>query len=136
MELSTLDSMQLYDRVCGLRGFFHNGAFLSNEACVLRARTLFEEFFNSGVQRLLTAFSPDSTTENGGTIFLLLLFVKTNSVCNSFPLDPFWSGSRLQPTPLIFDAFDKLHLLFVSSAARLLGLCIGYPALGVHLKPL
>lgn len=62
------------------------------------ARSQFEELFNHTPRRLLHAFPADMVTAEGV---------------------PFWSGHKRPPKPLVFDATDPLHVLFVRSAAHI-----------------
>ena len=42
---------------------------------------------------------------------------------------PFWSGPKRSPQPVVFDANDELHLDFVWTCSNLIFANIGMPAL-------
>jgi ubiquitin-activating enzyme E1 len=71
---------------------------VSFEECVVWARLKFEDLFNSQIQQLLYNFPADSVTSSG---------------------QPFWSGPKRAPTPLVFDAADPMHMGFIVHAANL-----------------
>jgi ubiquitin-activating enzyme E1 len=66
--------------------------------CVKWARFHFEENFVNQIKQLLFNFPPDQQTTTG---------------------QPFWSGPKRCPVPLLFDANDSLHLDYVWAAANL-----------------
>lgn len=66
--------------------------------CVKWARLHFEENFCNQIKQLLFNFPKDQTTSTG---------------------QPFWSGPKRCPDPIIFDANEDLHLDYVFSAANL-----------------
>ncbi|WFD35228.1 E1 ubiquitin-activating enzyme [Malassezia cuniculi] len=68
------------------------------EACVVWARTQFEEQYVNTIKQLLYSLPPDAVTSTG---------------------QPFWSGPKRQPAPLTFDVHDPLHLAYVVAAANL-----------------
>eukprot|EP01059_Diplonema_ambulator_P035823 TRINITY_DN8611_c0_g1_i1.p1 TRINITY_DN8611_c0_g1~~TRINITY_DN8611_c0_g1_i1.p1 ORF type:complete len:1045 (+),score=438.60 TRINITY_DN8611_c0_g1_i1:165-3137(+) len=68
------------------------------EDCIKWARTKFDAMFCNEVKTLLHNFPLDTITNSG---------------------EPFWSGAKRPPTPLVFDANDEMHALFVQSAAAL-----------------
>ena len=39
---------------------------------------------------------------------------------------PFWSGSKRAPVPLVFDASDPLHLAYIKAGANLRARCFGW----------
>ncbi|CAD6890696.1 unnamed protein product [Tilletia laevis] len=71
---------------------------LSFEACVEWARLKFEEHYNNNIQQLLFSLPADSVTSSG---------------------QPFWSGPKRAPKPLVFDSNNPAHLDYVISAANL-----------------
>ncbi|EEB05828.2 ubiquitin activating enzyme E1 [Schizosaccharomyces japonicus yFS275] len=71
---------------------------LSFEECIVWGRMQFEKYFNHNIQQLLFNFPKDSVTSSG---------------------QPFWSGPKRAPTPLVFDAHNPLHYDFVINAANL-----------------
>lgn len=66
--------------------------------CIIWAREIFEELYNNSIQQLLFNFPKDSVTSSG---------------------QPFWSGPKRAPTPIIFDMNNKLHMDFIIAAANL-----------------
>jgi len=66
--------------------------------CIIWAREMFEELYNNSIQQLLFNFPKDSVTSSG---------------------QPFWSGPKRAPTPIIFDMNNKLHMDFIIAAANL-----------------
>lgn len=66
--------------------------------CIAWGRQRFEELFNNNIKQLLFNFPLDMVTSQG---------------------DPFWSGAKRPPTPIVFDQKDSLHLAFVRSSAKL-----------------
>jgi ubiquitin-activating enzyme E1 len=71
---------------------------LSFDDCVVWARLRFEAMFAADMKQLLHNFPLDQLTTTG---------------------QPFWSGAKRPPTPLVFDAEDPLHMAFIVSAANL-----------------
>jgi len=68
------------------------------------AKDMFDEFFDFKIRNLLHVFPADSINSQGVL---------------------FWSGPKRVPSSVTFDANDRLHLQFVSSAANLLAYSIG-----------
>ena len=66
--------------------------------CIIWAREIFEELYNNSIQQLLFNFPKDSVTSSG---------------------QPFWSGPKRAPTPIVFDMNNKLHMDFIIAAANL-----------------
>jgi ubiquitin-activating enzyme E1 len=66
--------------------------------CIKYARLQFEREFNHAIKQLLLTFPKDSKDSSG---------------------NPFWSGLKRAPTPLVFDAQDPVHMAFIVSAAHL-----------------
>jgi len=66
--------------------------------CIIWAREMFEDLYNNSIQQLLFNFPKDSVTSSG---------------------QPFWSGPKRAPTPIIFDMNDPLHMDFIIAAANL-----------------
>ncbi|KAI5293344.1 hypothetical protein KEM52_005626 [Ascosphaera acerosa] len=81
-----------------LRDFLVTQKPSSFEDCVTWARTQFEVQYNNAIQQLLYNFPRDSVTSSG---------------------QPFWSGPKRAPTPLVFNPDDPTHLSFVIAAANL-----------------
>jgi ubiquitin-activating enzyme E1 len=70
----------------------------SFQDCVAWARLRFQESFHNSIAQLLHNFPVDQVTSTG---------------------QPFWSGSKRPPAPIVFDASDPLHLSYVKAAANL-----------------
>ena len=68
------------------------------EECIAWARNRFEELFTNNIKQLLYNFPVDSVTSTG---------------------NPFWSGPKRAPTPLVFSVDDPLHFEFVLHGALL-----------------
>ena len=68
------------------------------EECIVWARLEFEKRFTNDIQQLLYNFPKDSVTSSG---------------------QPFWSGPKRCPVPVIFDWNDEEHVNFIVSAAQL-----------------
>ena len=66
--------------------------------CLLWARKRFEEQYANQIKQLLHNFPPDMVTSTG---------------------QPFWSGTKREPTPLQFSVDDALHVEFCFAAAKL-----------------
>jgi ubiquitin-activating enzyme E1 len=66
--------------------------------CIAFGRRKFQELFHDSILQLLYNFPPDQLTSTG---------------------QPFWSGPKRCPTPLVFDANDSNHLGFVMACANL-----------------
>lgn len=66
--------------------------------CVKWARFHFEDNFSNQIKQLLFNFPRDQTTSSG---------------------QPFWSGPKRCPDPMIFDVNDTLHLDYIYAAANL-----------------
>ncbi|KAF8489101.1 ubiquitin activating enzyme [Gautieria morchelliformis] len=71
---------------------------LTFEECISWARLQFEENYNNSIQQLLYSLPKDATTSSG---------------------QPFWSGPKRAPDPLIFDSSNPTHLDFIIAAANL-----------------
>ncbi|EIM88494.1 ubiquitin activating enzyme [Stereum hirsutum FP-91666 SS1] len=68
------------------------------EECVVWARLQFEDKYNNSIRQLLYSLPKDATTSTG---------------------QPFWSGPKRAPDPLIFDSSDPTHLSYIIAAANL-----------------
>lgn len=74
--------------------------------CVEWARNYFEQQYANQIKQLLFNFPPDQMTASG---------------------QPFWSGPKRCPIPLVFDVNDPLHFDFVYAAANLMAQVYGIP---------
>lgn len=75
--------------------------------CIEWARRQFEKHYNNAIQQLLYNFPKDSKTSSG---------------------QPFWSGPKRAPDPLVFDANNRTHYDFVLAGANL-------HAFNYHIQP-
>ncbi|XP_017147936.2 ubiquitin-like modifier-activating enzyme 1 [Drosophila miranda] len=66
--------------------------------CVEWARLYWEDQYANQIKQLLFNFPPDQVTSSG---------------------QPFWSGPKRCPDPLVFDVNDSMHLDFIYAAANL-----------------
>lgn len=66
--------------------------------CIVWARMHFEDQFTNQIKQLLFNFPPDQTTSSG---------------------QPFWSGPKRCPKPIVFDVNNTLHLDYIFAAANL-----------------
>ncbi|KAH9482413.1 Ubiquitin-activating enzyme E1 1 [Psilocybe cubensis] len=71
---------------------------LTFEECIIWARLQFERDYNNDIQQLLFSLPKDATTSTG---------------------QPFWSGPKRAPDPLVFNANDPTHLDYIIAAANL-----------------
>ncbi|XP_071520465.1 ubiquitin-like modifier-activating enzyme 1 isoform X2 [Panulirus ornatus] len=70
----------------------------SFDNCILWARKHFAEQFHNQIVQLLHNFPKDQTTSSG---------------------EPFWSGPKRCPHPVVFDFNNELHLDYIAAAANL-----------------
>lgn len=80
-----------------LQDMFENRPY-KFEDCIVWARLQFEEQYANKIKQLLHNFPPGMVTSTG---------------------QPFWSGTKREPTPLVFDVNDPAHLEFIIAAANL-----------------
>ncbi|KAG5646462.1 hypothetical protein DXG03_003512 [Asterophora parasitica] len=71
---------------------------LTFEECIVWARLQFERDYNNEIRQLLFSLPKDATTTTG---------------------QPFWSGPKRAPDPLVFNSSDPTHLSYIISAANL-----------------
>ncbi|XP_055705856.1 ubiquitin-like modifier-activating enzyme 1 [Phlebotomus papatasi] len=74
--------------------------------CVKWARFHWQEQYSNQIQQLLFNFPAEQTTSSG---------------------EPFWSGPKRCPSPLVFDPNDSLHLSYIYAAANLKAEMYGIP---------
>ncbi|PKI83669.1 E1 ubiquitin-activating enzyme [Malassezia vespertilionis] len=67
-------------------------------ACILWARLKFEENYANMIKQLLFNLPADAVTSTG---------------------QPFWSGPKRAPTPLVFDPKDRVHMEYIIAASNL-----------------
>lgn len=70
----------------------------SFDACIVWARKKFEENYVNMIKQLVFNLPPDAKTTTG---------------------QPFWSGPKRAPTPLVFNPQDELHVAYIVAAANL-----------------
>ncbi|KAJ7667732.1 ubiquitin activating enzyme [Mycena polygramma] len=71
---------------------------LTFEECIIWARLQFEEKYANEIKQLLFSLPKDGVTSTG---------------------QPFWSGPKRAPDPLVFSSSDPLHLQYIIAAANL-----------------
>ncbi|RPD67265.1 ubiquitin activating enzyme [Lentinus tigrinus ALCF2SS1-7] len=71
---------------------------LTFEECIVWARLQFEEKYNNSIRQLLYSLPKDHVTSTG---------------------QPFWSGPKRAPEPLVFDSNNPTHLQYIIAAANL-----------------
>ncbi|KAF9475937.1 ubiquitin activating enzyme [Pholiota conissans] len=71
---------------------------LTFEECIVWARLQFERDYNNDIRQLLFSLPKDAVTSSG---------------------QPFWSGPKRAPDPLIFNSNDSTHLQYIIAAANL-----------------
>ncbi|KNZ80044.1 Ubiquitin-activating enzyme E1 1 [Termitomyces sp. J132] len=71
---------------------------LTFEECIIWARLQFERDYNNEIRQLLFSLPKDAVTTSG---------------------QPFWSGPKRAPDPLVFNSSDPTHLEYVIAAANL-----------------
>jgi len=76
------------------------------EDCIEWARLQFEKQYTNAIQQLLYNFPKDSNTSTG---------------------QPFWSGPKRAPDPLVFDPSNATHMAFVVAGANLHAFNYGIP---------
>jgi len=78
----------------------------SFESCVALARDHFNEFFDFTIKDLLSLFPADHKDKEG---------------------QPFWSGPKRCPGPVVFDPSDERHVGFVLTYANLIAVSLSIP---------
>ncbi|KAF5388441.1 hypothetical protein D9615_000146 [Tricholomella constricta] len=71
---------------------------LTFEECIVWARLQFERDYNNEIRQLLFSLPKDAVTTSG---------------------QPFWSGPKRAPDPLVFNSSDPTHLQYIIAAANL-----------------
>ncbi|KAI7871699.1 ubiquitin-activating emzyme E1 [Spinellus fusiger] len=66
--------------------------------CIVWARLKFEDIYHNTISQLLFNFPKDSVTSTG---------------------QPFWSGPKRAPEPIVFDVNEPIHMSFLINAANL-----------------
>lgn len=74
--------------------------------CVKWARNFWQDQYSNQIRQLLFNFPPDQTTSSG---------------------QPFWSGPKRCPEPILFDVNNDMHLDYVFAAANLKAEVYGIP---------
>ena len=78
----------------------------SYKSCVQYARQKLQEFYYDNIMQLLNAFPEDAKDKEG---------------------NPFWSGPKRAPKPVVFDVKDPLNFMFVKSMANLVAFNLKIP---------
>ncbi|KAG1907443.1 uncharacterized protein F5891DRAFT_1001804 [Suillus fuscotomentosus] len=98
LENSLKYSGQSHDHISQIVSYLVTNKPLTFEECIIWARLQFEEKFNNAIRQLLHSLPKDHVTSTG---------------------QPFWSGPKRAPDPLVFDSSDPTHLSFIIAAANL-----------------
>uniref|UniRef100_D8PKV1 Ubiquitin-activating enzyme E1 1 n=1 Tax=Schizophyllum commune (strain H4-8 / FGSC 9210) TaxID=578458 RepID=D8PKV1_SCHCM len=98
LESTLKYSGQQKEQVEQLLSYLVTNKPLTFEECIVWARLQFEEKFANEIKQLLYSLPKDAVTSSG---------------------QPFWSGPKRAPDPLVFDATNPLHMEFIISAANL-----------------
>jgi ubiquitin-activating enzyme E1 len=98
LESTLKYSGQQTEQVEQIVSFLVTNKPLSFEECIVWARLQFEEKYSNSIRQLLYSLPKDAVTNTG---------------------QPFWSGPKRAPDPLIFDSNDPVHLDYIIAAANL-----------------
>ncbi|KAG1753795.1 uncharacterized protein EDB91DRAFT_1286481 [Suillus paluster] len=98
LENSLKYSGQSHDHISQIVSYLVTNKPLTFEECIVWARLQFEEKFNNAIRQLLHSLPKDHVTSTG---------------------QPFWSGPKRAPDPLVFNSSDPTHLSFIIAAANL-----------------
>ena len=87
------------------------------EECVHWARHHWQEQYHNQIKQLLFNFPPEQMTSSG----TFQDFIYGHLVFTHFPCvgQPFWSGPKRCPHPLVFDVSNPLHMDYIVAAANL-----------------
>ncbi|KAG9000623.1 hypothetical protein FRB94_009580 [Tulasnella sp. JGI-2019a] len=86
------------EKLAEIREYLVRKKPLTLDECIVWARLQFEEDYGNAIKQLLFSLPKDATTATG---------------------QPFWSGPKRAPDPLVFDSSDSTHLDYIISAANL-----------------
>ncbi|KIP07009.1 hypothetical protein PHLGIDRAFT_71743 [Phlebiopsis gigantea 11061_1 CR5-6] len=98
LENSLKYSGQQKEQVEQLVSYLVSNKPLTFEECIIWARLQFEEKYSNSIKQLLFSLPKDGVTSTG---------------------QPFWSGPKRAPDPLVFDSSDPTHLQYIIAAANL-----------------
>ncbi|KAJ3901499.1 ubiquitin activating enzyme [Lentinula edodes] len=98
LEKTLKYSGQQKEQIEQLVSFLVTNKPLTFEECIVWARLQFEEKYNNEIRQLLFSLPKDAVASNG---------------------QPFWSGPKRAPDPIIFNSNDPLHLSYIIAAANL-----------------
>ncbi|KAG1755957.1 hypothetical protein EDB19DRAFT_1663894 [Suillus lakei] len=98
LENSLKYSGQSHDHISQIVSYLVTNKPLTFEECIIWARLQFEEKFNNAIRQLLHSLPKDHVTSTG---------------------QPFWSGPKRAPDPLVFNSSDPTHLSFIVASANL-----------------
>lgn len=95
--------VQTLERILRFIELKRNNSF---ETCIILAKEQFHNFFNYLIRDLLSIFPKDHKDKSG---------------------QPFWSGPKRAPSPVVFDPEDPKHLNFILTYANLMAVALGIP---------
>ncbi|KIY45891.1 ubiquitin activating enzyme [Fistulina hepatica ATCC 64428] len=98
LESTLKYSGQQREQIQQLLSYLVTNKPLTFEECIVWARLQFEEKFSNDIRQLLYSLPKDAVTNTG---------------------QPFWSGPKRAPDPLVFNSMDSMHLDFIVAAANL-----------------
>jgi len=97
LETTVKQSGQEKEQIRQISSYLNNKP-LGFDQCIIWARLQFEKEYTNEIKQLLTSLPKDSLTSTG---------------------QPFWSGPKRAPDPLVFDINEPTHLQFVIAAANI-----------------
>ncbi|TDL29444.1 ubiquitin activating enzyme [Rickenella mellea] len=98
LETAAKYSGQQKEQIEQIVNFLVRNKPLTFEECIVWARLQFEEKYSNDIKQLLFSLPKDGKTSTG---------------------QPFWSGPKRAPDPLVFDSSDPTHLQYIVAAANL-----------------
>ncbi|PPQ99897.1 hypothetical protein CVT24_009578 [Panaeolus cyanescens] len=98
LESTLKYSGQQHEQVGQIVSFLVTNKPLTFEECIAWARLQFERDYNNDIRQLLFSLPKDAVTSTG---------------------QPFWSGPKRAPDPLVFDINEPTHLEYIIAAANL-----------------
>ncbi|KAJ2933673.1 hypothetical protein H1R20_g3400, partial [Candolleomyces eurysporus] len=98
LESTLKYSGQQKDQIEQIVSFLVTNKPLTLDECIAWARLQFEKDYNNEIRQLLFSLPKDALTSTG---------------------QPFWSGPKRAPDPLVFDSNDATHLAYIIAAANL-----------------
>lgn len=98
LESTLKYSGQQKEQIDQIVSFLVTNKPLTFEECIVWARLQFERDYNNDIRQLLFSLPKDAVTSTG---------------------QPFWSGPKRAPEPLVFNSNDPTHLDYIIAAANL-----------------